>query len=208
MKKTELIKLKKILQQELNRRSKINELLDNDLVREYLVLNNMDIYKYDMDDKWLILKEILQNFEITETNGILVLTGCFITECSICYEETDYYEKRVDFDNKYIEYQVFKDIENSQKHIAYSDDYIKRELEEENRFYIRYDMDISTFCHKRYGRSLVSELMEKYAILNPYNTYKNMNGFNEVQKDFYINSIEKGQPKAKQLVLSKYPQMR
>ena len=45
MKKTELIKLKKILQQELNRRSKINELLDNDLVREYLLLNNMDISK-------------------------------------------------------------------------------------------------------------------------------------------------------------------
>lgn len=69
-------------------------------------------------------------------------------------------------------------------------------------------MDISIFCHKRYGRYLVSELMEKYAILNPYNTSKNMNGFNEVQKDYYINAIEKGQPKAKQLVLNKYPQMR
>ena len=66
----------------------------------------------------------------------------------------------------------------------------------------------SEFCHKRYGRYLVSELIEKYIILNPYNSSKNNNGFNEIQKDFFITAIEKGQPKAKQLVLDKYPRMK
>lgn len=64
------------------------------------------------------------------------------------------------------------------------------------------------FCHSRYGRYLVSELMEKYIILNPYNSSKNNNGFEEVQKDFFTTAIEKGQTKAKQLLLNKYLQMK
>ena len=49
---------------------------------------------------------------------------------------------------------------------------------------------------------------DKYMILNPYSSSKNENGFKEVQKDFFTTALEKGQPKAKQLVLSKYQQMR
>ena len=55
--------------------------------------------------------------------------------------------------------------------------------------------------------SIVKTIEEKYTILNPYNSSKKDNGFKEVQKDFFTTAIEKGQPKAKQLVLSKYPQM-
>ena len=50
--------------------------------------------------------------------------------------------------------------------------------------------------------------MERYIILNPYNTSKNNNGFTEVQKDFFKTAIEQGQPKAKQLVLTKYQRMK
>lgn len=50
--------------------------------------------------------------------------------------------------------------------------------------------------------------MEKYTILNPYNSSKNNNGFMEVQNDFFTTAVEKGQSKAKKLVLSKYSQMR
>ena len=208
MKKTELIMLKRLLQQETNRRNRINELLANDTIQEFLSLNNLDIHKLPSDDKWLILEELLKEFKITESNGILVCTGNYIVECSICYQETDYHTKEVPFDNQYIEYQTFKDIETSKIHTAYTDKHIQREIEEESKYYTTTKMTPSEFCHKRYGRYLVSELKEKYTILNPYNSSKKDNGFKEVQKDFFTTAIEKGQPRAKQLVLTKYPQMR
>jgi len=208
MKKAELIKLKKILEQEMTRRNKINELLSNNLIQEFLSLNNLNINELQVDNKWLILKELLKDFKITESNGILVCSGSYLTSCSICYQETNYETKEVSFDNPYIEYQMFKDIETSKIHIAYADKYIKGLVDQENERYHRTKITPHEFCHSRYGRYLVSELMNKYTILNPYNSSKNENGFNEVQKDFFMTSIEKGQPKAKQLVLSKYSQMR
>lgn len=208
MKKTELIKLKKLLQQEKERRNRINELLSNDLIQEFLLLNSLNIYELQSDNNWLIVKELLKEFEITESNGILVCTGSYLTACSICYQETDYYTKEVLFDNLYIEYQTFKDIETSKVHIAYTDKYIQGLLEEENKRYTRTKMTPSEFCHSRYGRYLVSELIGKYIILNPYNSSKNENGFKEVRQDFFTTAIEKGQPKAKELILSKYQQMK
>lgn len=208
MKKTELIMLKRLLQQETNRRNRINELLTNGLIQEFLAINNLDIEKLPSDDKWFILEELLKEFKITESNGILVCTGNYIVECRICYQETDYYTKEVPFDDPYTRYQIFQDIETSKVHTAYIDKYIERKIEEENKYYTTIKMIPSEFCYKRYGRRLVSELMEKYIILNPYNSSKKDNGFDEVRKDFFTTAIEKGQPKAKQLVLSKYPQMR
>ena len=208
MKKAELIKLKKLLQQETDRRNRINELLSNDLIQEFLSLNNLKINELQLDEKWLILKELLKELQITESNGILVCTGSYLVVCSICYQETDYYTEEVSFDNPYIEYQTFEDIETSKIHTAYTDKHIQSRIEEENKYCTTIKMSPNEFCHKRYGSYLVSELMDKYTILNPYNSSKNSNGFNEVQKDFFITAIEKGQPKAKQLVLSKYPRMR
>lgn len=208
MKKTELIKLKKLLQQETDRRNRINKLLSNGLIQEFLSLNNLNINELQSDDKWIILKELLKEFQITESNGILVCTGSYLTDCSICYQETNYYTKEVPFDNPYIEYQTFEDIETNKIHTAYTDKHIQKELEEEKKIYTKSQMTPSEFCHSRYGRYLVSELMEKYIILNPYNSSENSNGFTEVQKDFFTTAIEKGQLKAKQLVLSKYSRMR
>ena len=208
MKKVELIKLKKLLQQEKNRRNRINELLSNSLIQEFLLLNNLSIHELQSDDNWVILKELLKEFEITESNGILVCTGSYLTACSICYQETNYYTKEVSFDNPRIEYQIFKDIETCKVHTSYTDKYIQGLVEKENKRYSRTKMAPSEFCHSRYGRYLVSELMDKYIILNPYSSSKNENGFKEVQKDFFTTAIEKGQPKAKQLVLGKYEQMK
>jgi hypothetical protein len=208
MKKTELIKLKKLLQQEKDRINRINDLLSNDLIQEFLLLNNLNIHELQSDDNWLILKELLKEFEITESNGILVCTGSYLTTCSICYQETDYYTKEVLFDNPCIEYQKFKDIETNKIHTAYADKYIQGLVEEETKRYPRTKITPNEFCHSRYGRYLVSELMGKYIILNLYSSSKNENGFKEVQKDFFTTAIEKGQPKAKQLVLSKYQQMK
>ena len=208
MKKTELIKLKKLLQQETDRRNRINELLSNGLIQEFLSLNNLNINELQSDDKWIILKELLKEFQITESNGILVCTGNYIIECSICYQETSYDTKEVPFDSNYIEYQLFKDIETEKIHKSYSDGYIKRSLDEENKYSVRTKMTPSEFCHSRYGYYLTSELQEKYTLLNPYNTSKKENGYKEVQKYFFTTAVEKGQPKAKQLVLSKYPHMK
>ncbi len=44
-------------------------------------------------------------------------------------------------------------------------------------------------------------------ILNPYNTSTNRNGYDEVKMDFFKTSIEKGQAKAKKLILTKYPRL-
>jgi len=208
MNKSELIKLKKLLQKETERRNRINELLQDELIQEFLSINKLDIQEIPTHDKWLILEDILKDYEITESNGILVCIGSFITACSICYQETDYYEKEVSFNSEYIEYQRFKDIETNKLYRAYCDSYIETLVDEENKYYPRMKIIPSEFCHKRYGRYLTSELKEKYTILNPYNSSKNSNGFKEVQKDFFETAIDKGQPKAKQLLLSKYPQMR
>jgi len=208
MKKAELIKLKKLLQQEIDRRNRINELLSNDLIQEFLSLNNLNIKKLQSDDKWTILKEILKKIQITESNGIFVCIRGYLVTCNIRYQETDYYPKEVSFDNPNIEYQIFKDIETNKIHMAYIDKHIQRKMEEENKYYTKTEMTPSEFCHTRYGRNLVSELMEKYTILNPYNSSKNDNGFNEIQKDFFITAIEKDQTKAKQLILHKYPIMK
>lgn len=204
MNRTELMNLKKILKQETDRRNRVNELLKNKLIQEFISLNNLNINELQSNDKWPILEEILKEFKITESNEILVCIGCYLVACDICYQETNYYTEEVLFDNPYIEYQKFKDIETNMVHTAYFDKYIQRRLEDEKIYYFNTEMTASEFCHTRYGKYLVSELKEKYTVLNPYNSSKNSNGFNEVKKDYFITAIEKGQPKAKQLVLNKY----
>lgn len=207
MKKAELIKLKKLLKSEINRRNRINELLSNNLIQEFLSLNKLDINCLTKDE-WIILEELLKEFKITESNGILVCTACYTTDCIINYQETEYFTRPVSFDSHYVEHHAFKDIETGRICKAYSDSYIHNLVMEENRNYPRSYISPSDFCHKRYGMYLVSELKERYTLLNPYNSLENENGFKDVQKDFFTTAIEKGQSKAKQLVLSKYQHMK
>lgn len=208
MKKTELIKLKKLLQQEIIKRNKINTLLSNELIQEFKSLTNININELQLNDNWTILEEILNNFQITESNGILVCTRSYSVYCNIYYQETEYYTKEESFNNPNIEYQIFEDIETRKMYVAYTEKYIKDKIEEQKKYYNIEDITPSEFCYKKYGRYLVSDLIKKYIVLNPYNSSENRNGFNDVQKDFFITAIEKGQPKAKQLVLNKYPKLK
>ena len=208
MKKTELIKLKKLLQQEIIKRNKINALLSNELIQEFKSLTNLNINELQLNDNWTILEGILNNFQITESNGILVCTGSYLVCCNIYYQETEYYAKEESFNNPNIEYQIFEDIETRKMYVAYTEKYIKDKIEEQKKYYNIEDITPSEFCYKKYGRYLVSDLIKKYIVLNPYNSSENRNGFNDVQKDFFITAIEKGQPKAKQLVLNKYPKLK
>ena len=70
MKREELIKLKKMYNQELERRTRINQLLKKDNVLEYLKLNGINLERMQIEDTWSIIKELLKNIEITETNSI------------------------------------------------------------------------------------------------------------------------------------------
>ena len=211
MKREELVKLKRILNKELERRARSNLLLQEGLVREYLELNGISAERLQVEDIWPILKEILNNFEITDTNGILVYINSYMVESRICYEETDYYTKAVPFDDNDAQWQTFKSIETGKYYKGFIDDYIREAYKEAKRYggYPSMSgMSLSEFCYKRHNCCLVSELMQKYTILNPYNSSKNQNGFEEVRKDFFETAITKGQPSAKKLVISKYPIMK
>ena len=213
MKREELIKLKKMYNQELERRTRINQLLKEDNVLEYLKLNGINFERMQIEDTWSIIKELLKNIEITETNSILVHTSNYMLECKMCYEENDYYRITVPFDDNKTEYQTFRNIETGKIYTSCSDDYVKNEFDNNNYSYYFPDKNesnitLSEFCHKFYNRVLTSELRQKYTILNPYNSSKNQNGYEEVRKDFFETAITKGQTSAKKLILSKYPLMK
>ena len=213
MKREELIKLKKMYNQELERRIRINQLLKEDNVLEYLKLNGINLERMQIEDMWSIIKELLKNIEITETNSILVHTSNYMLECKMCYEETDYYRITVPFNDNKTEYQTFRNIETGKIYASCSDDYVKNEFDNNNYSYYFPDKNesnitLSEFCHKFYNRVLTSELRQKCIILNPYNSSKNQNGYEEVRKDFFETAITKGQTSAKKLILSKYPLMK
>lgn len=213
MKREELIKLKKMYNQELERRTRINQLLKEDNVLEYLKLNGIKLERMQIEDTWSIIKELLKNIEITETNSILVHTSNYMLECKICYEETDYYCFPVPFNDNKTEYQTFRNIETGKIYTSCSDNYVKNEFDNNNYSYYFPDKNesnitLSEFCHKLHNRVLTSELRQKYTILNPYNSSKNQNGYEEVRKDFFETAITKGQTSAKKLILSKYPLMK
>lgn len=211
MKREELIKLKKMYNQELERRTRINKLLKEDNVLEYLKLNGINLERMQIEDTWPIIKELLKNIEITETNSILVHTSNYMLECKICYEETDYYRLPVPFNDNNTEYQTFRNIETGKIYTSCSDDYVKSEFDSNDykyRFPNKPNMTLNEFCLELHNRLLTSELMQKYTILNPYNSSKNQNGYEEVRKDFFETAITKGQPSAKKLILSKYPLMK
>lgn len=213
MKREELIKLKKMYNQELERRTRINQLLKEDNVLEYLKLNGINLERMQIEDMWSIIKELLKNIEITETNSILVHTSNYMLECKMCYEETDYYRITVPFNDNKTEYQTFRNIETGKIYTSCSDDYVKNEFDNNNHSYYFPDKNESNitlceFCHKFYNRVLTSELRQKCIILNPYNSSKNQNGYEEVRKDFFETAITKGQTSAKKLILSKYPLMK
>lgn len=211
MKREELIKLKKMYNQELERRTRINQLLKEDNVLEYLKLNGINLERMQIEDTWSIIKELLKNIEITETNSILVHTSNYMLECKICYEETDYYRLPVPFNDNKTEYQTFRNIETGKIYTSCSDDYVKSEFDSNDykyRFPNKPNMTLNEFCLELHNRLLTSELRQKYIILNPYNSSKNQNGYEEVRKDFFETAITKGQTSAKKLILSKYPLMK
>lgn len=184
MTRKELIDLRRLLENEKNRRLRINELLEREDVIEFLKLKGIDENKLDATNEWAILREILEKFEITSTNGIYVCVGTYRIDCSICYEETNWYTENVDFDSKYREYRMYQDIEDGRIKKAY-------------------------FETPRHGRPvpLAMHFERDNVVLNPYNTNKGSNGYYEVREMFFTSAIKSGQAKAKKLAISKFNRM-
>lgn len=185
MKRYELLKLKKEVLKEIQRRKRVNELLETELIQEFMELSNIKVQSLDDEDIREILSSILENFTITETNGIYVCTGTFYSDCDTYYGVTSYSSRTVDFNSRLAEYRIYCDIEDGRRRTAY----MKNE-------------DNSCLFEL-----LVSEFEESNIVLNPYNSSKNRNGYAEVRENFFMTAIEKGQGKAKKLILEQYPRI-
>lgn len=184
--KYEYMKLKELYYKELEREKRINELLDEDLVKEYLTLNNLKYEEYDVDNKREILDKILENYIITKTNNLYVCIGEFYTDVVINYEETVYRETKTDFNSKHGEYRIYRDVENKKN--------IKKYLRTDG---LEYD-----------NKDKMSKYFEENnVVFNPFNSKNNNNGYEEVRYDFFINTIECGQAKSRKLLLKKYNRM-
>ena len=181
MKRNELIELRELVNNEINRRKRIKELLSNDLIQEYLRITNTKFEELDDSIIKEILEQMLSSFEITKTNGIYVCTSAYYIDCDICYEETNYYSRNVNINSEYAEHRVYTDIESGKTIKGHKEDH--------------------------YGRPLMRDFENENIILNPYNTSNNRNGYDEVKFDFFETAIKDGQTKAKKLVLSKYPRI-
>ena len=119
MKKSELIKLKKELLKEIERRKKIEELISKIDVQDFLSLTKIEYDMIKSSDEYAILREILENFEVSESNGILVCTGTYIYDCDI--HGRHYSSRLTNIDSKYVDFRVYTDIENGKKYRAYYD---------------------------------------------------------------------------------------
>jgi hypothetical protein len=184
MNRFELVRLKRLVSDEVNRRKRVKELLRNELVKEYLELTNTKACELDSENINEVIDKVLETFTITKTNGIYVCTSAYFIDCAICYQDTDYYSVDVDIDSKYAECKVYVDIENKNKvHAA-------RKLKE---------ISIASVT--------IDDFEKTHLVLNPYNTCENHNGYDEVRHEFFRNAIEYGQPNSKQLILSKYPKL-
>ena len=184
MKKDELIKLKELVNDEVNRRKRVNELLKNELVKEYLELNKIRSSELDSNNINEIINNILSTYTITKTNGIYVCTSAYYIDYHVCYEETESYAKHVPINSSDAAYRIYTDIESGERKQAAKDS--------KNSFLIQ---------------TITTDFEKENIVLNPYNTSKNNNGYREVRMDFFTNAINYGQTKSKKLLLEKYPRL-
>ena len=120
MKKSELIKLRKMLKEEVERRNKIKELLSNYSVKEFLNLCKLDAGLSSVDNEWQLVKDLLKNFEITSSNGILVCTGCYCLTRDV-YSNYDYKLSFNEYDDSLVASIDTVDIETGVKYRPYYD---------------------------------------------------------------------------------------
>ena len=189
MKKEELLYLRNKLQEEKMRRDRLKELINIELIQEFITLANIKSNKFKIYEDEKILKNILKKFIAVETNGIYVCTGAYYTRSVPCRGFSDDYEAvYLPFDSKYIERKEYRDIESREEIIGYL-----------NKNEMPHWKDESIVYTPKFER--------EHIVLNPYNTSEKNNGYEEVRQDFLENALKYGQEESKQLLLSKYPRI-
>ena len=175
------LKLKKELEIEKNKRIKINSLIKNKDIKQFVKLLNLDFNEPMTLENWKILKYLLKSYKIRETNGIYVCTGNYaITRQNECFEPEIY---EISFDEYYPGGEIYREYKNIE-----SDETLRYQVFNQ-------------------GEIITTDFENKYLVFNPHNSNKDQNGIDEVRKDFFETSIEKNQSEAKILLLKKYSQM-
>ena len=216
MTKDELIKLRHLVLEETNKRNESNNLLnikevqefvklieDNymtlfsneypEVIRKFMVfIGNRKIERYLelsrenfgeilSTEPWDIIKPYLEHNRIEQTNGIYVCTDYFAVVEKTMYTDSETFS--IPFNKFYSCAKLvreYKDIENKVK--------------------------IKSRVFKRDGIA-TSIFEEENIVINPHNKSEEENGYEEVRREFFNNTLEKGQEEAKKLLLTKYPQM-
>ena len=183
MKSNELTRLRKLVDNEIKKRERINSLLQEELVKEYLKLKRLDNKKVNSKNIKEIIEQVLEDFKITKTNGIYVCTSAWVTDCRICYEETYYSNSNVEIDAEYAESKTYSDIELG--------NYIYASLEGSDDYRI----------------PSIKDFEREHIVLNPTNSSVNKNDFEKVRMEFFETAIKEGQTKSKNKILSKYKRL-
>lgn len=177
MKNMELTRLRRMVNDEIERRKKVNNCLDKDDVLEYLKLVKMSSKKLDVDDIRDILVNLLKEFKVTETNEIYV--------CTCAYDEDNAapikYYLNPNTDN--VDHKEYKNIESG-KEITSNWCYGTSSNEFERTHTVLNPYNTS---------------MNKNGIIE--------NGYDEVRLDFFEESYKHGQYEAIQKILKKYPRI-
>ena len=189
MTRKEILYLRNKLQEEKMKRDRLKELINIELIQEFITLANIKSNKYKINDDEEILKNILKKFIATETNGIYVCTGAYYIRSVTCRGFSDDYEAAyLPFDSEYIERKEYRDIESREEIIGYL-----------NKNEMPHWKDKSIVYTPKFER--------EHLVLNPYNKSDGSNGYEEVRQEFLEKCLKYGQAKSKKLLLKKYPRM-
>ena len=175
----ELNLLEKRFIDEKLRIERIKELLNNNLIKEYLEITNTKVSEIPSDSFKDILNRILKDFIITESNEIYVCTGSFYDNG----HDEDSLNACYNIDSESVEIRKYRDIETDKEFEAIYKEKMASNL------------------------PLISVFEKDKIILNPYNRTYNRNGYDEVRLEFFKNSLEYGQNISKKLILKKYPRL-
>lgn len=181
MNSKELKKLRELFVEEKNRRKKLNELLESEIVKKVLELSKTTIYK-ENEDINSIVEDIAKYFITSCPCNIYLWLGDYRYE-----RYGDVYESWVEpikepLGSKMATYRKYKNIESKRECGAY----IKPDKNNEAN-------EISALNFERENIVLsASDDANIYTI------------FNQIRTDYYILSINYGLSRAKKLILDKY----
>ena len=128
-----------------------------------------------------IINQALKEFKVTESNGIYVCTKAFYYDWHVCYQDLECYTVNVDIDSKYAERKIYCDIESG--------------------LIVKGSIEKGDYCQ------LITDFESNNIVLNPYNSCKDKNGYEEVRLDFFESILNRGQTQTKKKILSKYPRI-